>query len=533
MYIEPSTNIRVLKNVPLDTTYDHTLYFSDAGAQSAYFISKQKYNLTNYTYQRVQRGYARVGIPAESLYDCNYMMFQNTAFGNKWFYAYITSVEYVNNECSEIRFEIDVMQTWFFDYSLDVCFVEREHSLIDTVGSNIMPEPVNCGEYVYNDHTELDVTLIPMSVVIGIVDTDSDGTYTASGSQYDRVYSGLKLFAYPSGNISQINGLLNQYSQKPESVAVMYTCPTKALDGQTGAIRDSFTGVSYDVSLGAIVGNESLDGYAPRNKKLYTYPYNFMQVSTPDGNSLSLRYEFNPQSAITGKIYTTMTQPVSATFKPTNYKGCDIDDCEAITLTNYPQCSWNTDAYGSWYAQNSLTSIVGAIKKADQTVTTAFIQDATGRVSNTTLGEGLLSVADRGTIQGGMIVGALERIGNLMTGTYTASISADIAKGNMASANANVAHNRQTFYQGRMSVTYNMAQAIDKFFDRFGYATNTLAIPNRNGRPHWNYVKTAGCTITGSIPADDARAICHIYDAGITFWNNPSEVGNYELDNSI
>ena len=32
---------------------------------------------------------------------------------------------------------------------------------------------------------------------------------------------------------------------------------------------------------------------------------------------------------------------------------------------------------------------------------------------------------------------------------------------------------------------------------------------------------------------DDVRKICSIYDSGITFWKNPSEVGNYSLDNSL
>ena len=49
MYIAPNTNIRILKNVPLDTSYDHTIWFDSASAQSTYFIGKQKYNLATYT----------------------------------------------------------------------------------------------------------------------------------------------------------------------------------------------------------------------------------------------------------------------------------------------------------------------------------------------------------------------------------------------------------------------------------------------------------------------------------------------------
>ena len=138
MYIEPNTVIRILHNCPLDKTYDHTIYFSSENAQISYFQGLTKYTFTEQTYQRVQRGKARVQRKAEDLYDCNYMMFQNSSFGNKWFYAFITSVEYVNNITSEISFEIDVMQTWFFDYTLEDCFVEREHSVTDNIGDNLV-----------------------------------------------------------------------------------------------------------------------------------------------------------------------------------------------------------------------------------------------------------------------------------------------------------------------------------------------------------------------------------------------------------
>ena len=77
------------------------------------------------------------------------------------------------------------------------------------------------------------------------------------------------------------------------------------------------------------------------------------------------------------------------------------------------------------------------------------------------------------------------------------------------------------------------AKIIDEYFDRYGYATKRNKKPNRNVRPHWCYTKTIGCTITGSIPCDDATKICNIYKNGITFWMNGSEVGNYSLDNTV
>ena len=151
MYIEPNTNIRLLKNVPLDNTYQHTYYFTDKTSQSNHFLGYTKHILTEQTYQRSRLGVSRVGIKAEDLFDCNYMMFQNTNFGSKWFYAFINNVEYVNNTVSEIRFEIDVMQTWFFDYELRDSFVQREHSSTDNIGDNLVPEGLELGEYVSDD----------------------------------------------------------------------------------------------------------------------------------------------------------------------------------------------------------------------------------------------------------------------------------------------------------------------------------------------------------------------------------------------
>lgn len=149
MYIAPNTNIYILHNVPLDNTYRNTLYFESVSKQFGYFGSKTKYTLNNQSYQRVNRNRIRIEKTAEDLYDCNYIMFQNKAFGDKWFYAFITRpAEFVNTLVSEIEYEIDVLQTWSFDYTLKPCFVEREHSETDNAGDNTVPENLELGEYV-------------------------------------------------------------------------------------------------------------------------------------------------------------------------------------------------------------------------------------------------------------------------------------------------------------------------------------------------------------------------------------------------
>lgn len=519
MYIQPQTNIRLLKNVPLDTTYDHTIYFANATAQYNYFVGLQKYNLTNYTYQRVKRSVARVGLKADAIYDCNYMMFQNTAYGNKWFYAFISSVEFVNNECSEITFEIDVMQTWFFDYTPDYCFVEREHTVTDKLGEHIEPETVATGEYVFNDYHQI-TPMNDMVVCIAVVDTDN----ATDGTLYDGIYGSAQLYVYNSTDVSGINDKVNEYVQKPDAILGMYMFPKLFVGGKipsnhrltygTGAIKTT-------VVLDAVSASDTLDGYKPKNKKLYTYPYNFYHVDNASGSELSLRYEFFDNMKPVVEISGTVTQPIIAVLRPCSYKGVTpysslggytTLNTESIQLNSFPMCSWNVDAYQAWVAQNSVPIALNTIANVGQmAIAGAFSTNPIATVG----------------------AGAIGQVSSLMSQFYQASIAADISKGNTNNGNGNVANGKQQFYGGRCSVCKEYAKMIDDYFTMFGYAVRTLKIPNRNARPHWTYLKTIGATITGSVPADDMRKICGIYDKGVTFWANGSEVGRYDLDNTV
>ena len=84
----PTTNLKILRNVPLDSTYKDTLTFENKTDQYLYFAGKAKVSFDDFTFQRLN---SSVRVPADpnSLYDCNYIMFQNENFGDKWFYAFI------------------------------------------------------------------------------------------------------------------------------------------------------------------------------------------------------------------------------------------------------------------------------------------------------------------------------------------------------------------------------------------------------------------------------------------------------------
>lgn len=530
MYIAPTTSIRLLTGVPLDGDYENTLYFNSLADQITYFRSKTKYHEQNCTFQRVTKGIMRVGQPVNNLYDVNYIMFQNTGFGSKWFYAFVDSVEYINNATTEIRFTIDVMQTWFFDYNLEQCFVERCHSATDTIGDNILPEPVELGEMIYNSYGRVissgDDMLTNVLYILAINDVSGNNAFAGV---YDRVPSGAKLWAFKSDDISGLEAKITEYIQRPTAITALYTVPkrfvsTQASFPQTGGEEITSPKVSlvfnkFVDDAHKITNSSTINGYTPKNKKLFTYPYNFLEVITGMGSALNLRYEFfsgNPGLSFQGCI----TQPVSVAVKPVNYKGGGATPATAVSdeqlvLDGYPMGSWLNDAYEAWVAQNSVPLALGTISS----VSSGFIGGlATGNIGAAFAGAGMAG---------------LGQITNILTERYNASIAADQQHGNPSSGNVNFSADTLDVFCGRRSVQAQYARAIDDFFTMYGYAQKKVMTPPRKNRSQFTYVKTVGCQGSGSVPNDDKREIDAIYNKGIRFWTTPANVGNFSVTNSL
>lgn len=565
--IAPNSIIKLLRGVPLEGDYINTLYFAGTTSQYTYFNSKVKYTLNAQSYQRANKGVCRVNYKVEDLYDCNYMMFQNTSFGTKWFYAFIDSVDYINNVTSDIHYTIDVMQTWLSEMSLTRCFVEREHSVTDVIGENIVAEPVDTGEMVFNYYEKLWADLDEYGIMVVISDT----SLNTDGNLVNGVYSGARYKVFPnttSGAVG-VNALIDYYLNKPDSILAIYIVPYPALfseptnEGYWLTDDDYVRDYSPEHKMPEtaerdrfqLSEHDTLDTYLPRNKKLYTYPYNFFHVDNANGRELNLRYEFfNDDNGYKNLMPQFMlscnpVMPVTCVLRPYNYKGIytsndgsgdvtsDQTCCsESIDLTSYPMCAWNVDSWNAWLAQNSVPESISIMNKGVEMGATV----ASAQISSQLLTSSkAISAATKASVSGGLAglaigVGLIGAASEIVNQRYAASIKADVCKGSLNNANVNVSSHtkKQNFFCGRVSVNRHMAQIIDDFFDRFGYATNRVKIPNTHSRPHWNYVKTLGSNVGGNIPSDDKKVIDNIFNTGITFWKNASEVDNYSLNNS-
>ena len=507
MYINPNSTIKILQNVPLDNTYEHTIYFADSSAQSSYFSGLAKYTFEAQSYQRVKRGYIRVATNAENLYDCNYLMFQNSAFGSKWFYAFIKSVEYINNGVSEIEFEIDVMQTWHFNYNLQECVVEREHTATDKVGDNIVPEKINLGEYKYYNIQSSGVKDKLCYVVDTTVNRNYEDVLYSQYTMLDKtIVTGMGQELFPLDNIGADALVQWLYCGGDSGKRVKLN----------NGIKDIRIGCNTQRSFLTYDRPNTVDGYTPKNKKLLTYPYTFCYATNYQGGSAVYPFEyFSSNPNIQFLVSTESTSFPMASLIPYNYKGIAVNSEERICINKAPAVAWSCDFYDIWLA-NEMTNIPTY---------------ATNTLSNViTTGTSSMNY-DSEVIDTSGINNQLNMFGNYLSNALKADLQPPQSKGNTCGI-MDIWNDSFDIAIMTKSITAPMAMCIDDYFTKFGYAINRIKVPNRNVRPHWTFTKTIGCTITGSVPCDDMKKICSIYDRGITFWNNGNNIGNYSLSNS-
>ena len=572
-YIPPNSDVVLCRGVPIESDYRYTLYFDSIADQNNYFFSKAFKQFHNVSYQRERRNYITLEIPATQVYACNYLMFKNTSYGEKWFFAFVDSVEYVNDNVTDIHYELDMMQTWMFEYTLMQCMVEREHSVTDKIFENTKPENIGYGELMCGLSTNLLSShglLGEYACVITSKPHSSHDLPIKLYSQFCPVYGYI-------GRAEDMNVLVQDFVYAGWQDAILSVtvgnklmaqgADEKYFDMPKQVPKEDFKFACYGVTSGIYEGVEQFkdqlpNGYKPRNKKLFGYPYNQLWISNNQGTVNEYRYEdfktdkdgfFHMEVAASG-----ISSPECVLY-PLDYRGVAKYYDHALVLTGYPTVPWIGDTYKAYMAMNrnqienavftqgangvmnTLSAFVGgamtvnnaadmlqaakadasnAGKTVSQTTKTGLRQQATGGIFSA-IGTAGTSIVDYMTTVW-QVEAKLQDVSNIPPNVGGLSGAGSVT-------NALSRFDYSAYY---MCVKPEYAEIVDKFFDMFGYNTCTVKVPNTHSRPHWNYVKTIGCEIQGFLPQEAANIIKAVYDRGVTFWKNGDEVGNYTLDNS-
>lgn len=538
--IEPNSRIDFLRGIPFDPSYENTMYFDDLNQQVSYFDTKIAITLEKASYQRVDKGYLKAGWVVDTygqsvinqMYNVNYMRFKNTNFENKWFYAFVDNVEYINNNTVGVYYHLDVMQTWHFEYSFNQCFIERQHTVTDTLGANTIPEDFELGDYMLTGPSE--IPYHPAVVVVTTGDINGDyipGRIIEGKSSMGDMFSGCHYYVFDiisdPNALSNLNDLLESFytnRDRLNNVVAVYMQPIPLNQKPVLSQHHYMTKIDNDYALG---------NYIVRNKKLMTYPYNFIYVTNFQGNHIELKYEYfaNPEDCLL-KVWWSTGVNCAMVLYPNEYKGVGDNYDEMLQVTGFPMCSWMNDAFKAWVAQNASTIYYGASVAAASILPGVATGKELGNL-NRVLDDPLniptnVNKDYTGLQQShyGSVLGAAAACGAVVARLADHYVMPPQAHGNL-NANTQYQLGKLNFMICNKHIRPEYAAIIDDYFDMYGYAIHRRGVPNRNARPCYTFVKTVDCSMDGNVPVNDLRVIEQIFNKGVRFWRVNATFGVY------
>lgn len=520
-------DVKICKDVPLNNTYEHTLYFLSGTHQYNYF---QEHTVTTFRDVRFikKNGYIELPVDLADANEWSYLWFADPEqSAPQYRFYFVTDVEAVSGNVVRLSLELDVIQTYMFRWINNPCFVEREHTMVDKFGFNTVTENLDVGELVSSHVQDIDMNewCILLQCTAKLNTTTDTPVFAA---KYDNIFHGMVILAVNLSDWQSLGVALEQWSAdgKIDALVNMWMYPRDLVtlaDNYTWTDAYIFKEVkSCQLHNFAVSMPNTVDGYTPRNKKVLQYPFNMLYVTNNNGASAVYHYElFGDHTDIRFNYFGTLSAEGVARAYPLNYKGVQHNYDEGLTLSGFPTCSWNGDTYKLWLAQNQNQN-----KVAMASAVVTGVAGAATAVGGVFTANPMVAAGGIGAMTHGVT-----NVVNLLAQKADMAIQPPQARGHQ-SGSLNMVAGFQTFTFMRKCVRAEQAQILDDFFDLYGYAVHRVKVPRYNNRPAWTYIKTRNACFTGNIPVNDLVKINQIFDNGVTWWKNPANFCDYSQDNS-
>lgn len=469
------TNVRLLSGVPFDNAYAHTRLFDSEEEQSAYFTSftpvKQG---VNYSYQR-EEGVFRVDAPKDSLLGVNYIMFKNTEYKNKWFYGFVTNKQYKTDDVTFVSFEIDVMQTWMFDYSLRPSYVVREHAdrfssgrpVVNTIDEQLMYGSEYDLAFGANFHPMSGINFL---VIItsermpkGDIETDRSGAIVGSPSSFNYyivpISSTGETYDIVLGdqqgsneNLANFDDYISFISGKEPFLNRVVAAYVTSYCGINFNVNHTDNYVSYtntnNIQLSRIDFVDSIDSTLWRfsfysvekitsfdtkeiivstdiysdfesktdvfESKCYMYPYCLLEIADMKGNILTLRPEYLKNGELKLKVLGSLGTSNKVAYVPVGYN-TSVEGSEKI-LSDFSLIDSDPTDIGtkSDYAAAMLQGEKNSLKAQQQNILNTY-NHGRGNVAMSAAGAAFSALASGNPAVGLMnISGAGQQMNNLV-----------------------------------------------------------------------------------------------------------------------
>lgn len=552
-----NSQVILCKNIKIDRSYKNVLTYSES-QMLALCQANQVYSNSTYEFLKQDESPMYVNCNYNVAIQCNYMAFQNPNYSNKWFFAFIDSVEYNSTDSVMIHFTIDVFATWFDYWSKLPCYVIREHVNDDTFGLHTIDEGLAVPDVEQNNvwntnFIDSDVYVVMSSNWDPYLHGQSgeNGSYHGV-SAYNKNVSGQKYFLFSLDseglrNLEHMIWIIN-FDGHIDDIHDMFIVPQILFDGsgntQTRTINRTigilneryvectykeilYSSPNYDNAMFRNIEIEKSDAtsflyYQPKNNKCRCYPFNYLMATNNIGSQNIYKIEdFGPvvgfePSKIVFQIQLAFAIGCSGRLVPVSYKNKNFNYDESLTLGKFPTCSWSADSFTNWLTNQAVN--IGQ------------------RVVNIGANIGM-------TLATGNVVGAISSVSQI------ASLYGDFKKaqllpeitGGQSTGDVNFANGNNNFEIIQYTLKPEYMAQIDDYFSRFGYKILRVKQPNITGRQNWNYVQIGSDEIIGAsnnhgaipVPTTDMEKINDIFRSGVTCWHSHDNMGNFGLNNPI
>lgn len=350
-----------------------------------------------------------------------------------------------------------------------------------------------------------------------------------------KVFSGLNCYHKTINSESDAQNIYNIINtqitalDKQDSIVSLTMIPSVFWKSPSALLPDPF---DEDFTISHITqdGERALvGGYKPKNKKLLTYPYNYLCIDVLNDSHIYKYEDFNvtygsDNNDFKFNVINSLSPDMDIVISPVSYRGSGggvPNYCESVSMSGFPQCAYSIDSYRAWLAQK------GNAYNLTQ------MQNMVG------VGAGIatagVGVATANPMVAGMGVTAAINAGFNMSQAYN-QMTIETTRGSRARGNQDastlVGSHAKAIYARHLSVKRSVAEVFDDYFSRFGYACQRIKVPNRHVRQSWTYTKTIECSLTANCPSDDIAKIKSIYNRGITFWDSAATIGDYSQSNN-
>lgn len=534
----PTTNLRLL-STPLESDYRNTLWFPNVAAQTAYFTSKTVKTYSAFNYIKKDNTIV-VADEVDNLYNCNYIMYQNANFGQRWFYAFINRMEWASNGSTRLYVSTDVIQTWFFDITYYQSYVDRCHSDTDIVGDNIVPEDFTTGN---NGGYQVVGSQDMRPNNAAVFATTNAGGLSYDGGTHSGIYSGAGLIGdFDVGIPSTLNTTLQAYVNQGTATAVVKIQQYPAALQSAGAIYP-FSKTPTNIS-----------GYTPVNKKLLSAAFITCFVSMY-GQELNFSPAFITGAIVNVKVSADKTSGAISAFVD-NYSNENISTMNLTAVI--PESSWSYNQYKNNYnlhsgsnaiyiSRNKMNRRLGAYTESINTMTSALNAVSSASSASNIIGLatnpiGALSSSIAGT-QSAIADAVNSGAKAYQYATGIDAITEDLtainesynapATGNLSASNGYITTNKTALTYGYKVPPLDLVKRCDKYLSVYGYKQSEYRSINLHARLNWTFIKTIGLNASGNFPDDDMNTIKSAFNNGIFFWNYTSTFGNFDQLNPI